>query len=193
MVVQVRAEGKLDGAVVVARSLTVNPAPSERPVEAVMVQANRQFVPYILPVPMNVPVSFPNQDNTAHHVYSFSPVGSFELPLYKGDAPAPIVFTKPGVVPLGCNIHDWMIGYLFVVESPWYMQLENNTGAFTDLPPGQYEFTLWHPALGDQTQPSWPVTVTPGDQTVVLEVNGNLAELSQPNPPTARFDEQWDY
>ena len=193
LTIQIRAAGDLEGAVLVARSR--NPEQHSAPAvkEAVMLQANRQFEPYILPVPANVPVQFPNEDDTAHHVYSFSPVGAFELPLYKGDAPQPVSFSRPGVIPLGCNIHDWMIGYIYVVDSPWYTQIENGAGRFADLPDGEYELSLWHPALEDQPTPVWQVVVGPGSQTRTLEVNLALADASQPPAPASRFDEQWDY
>ena len=62
----------------------------------------------------------PNRDNIRHHVYSFSPAKRFELPLYAGVPTQPVLFDKAGVVVLGCNIHDWMIGYIYVSDSPWF-------------------------------------------------------------------------
>lgn len=192
--VHVRALGNLDGAILVARALDGQDGETPaQPSEVVMLQTNRQFEPYILPVPMNVPVAFPNRDDTAHHVYSFSPAGSFELPLYKGDAPAPVVFERPGIVPLGCNIHDWMIGYIYVVDSPWYTQLEDSSASFYGLPEGRYEISLWHPAIDEQSLPVWPVTVTAGQPQVTLDLNRTLADASQPEPPATRFDELPDY
>ena len=72
--------------------------------------------PSVLPVVVGTPVSFPNRDNIRHHVYSFSPAKKFELPLYIGTPAAPVVFDKPGPVALGCNIHDWMVAYVYVVD-----------------------------------------------------------------------------
>jgi hypothetical protein len=191
--VEVDAAGELDGAVVVARPLDVEvPAPAQ-PDELSMVQINRQFDPFILPVPRNVPVMFPNKDNTAHHVYSFSPVGTFDLPLYKGDSPHPITFTESGVVPLGCNIHDWMIGYIYVVDSPWYTQMIHNVAHFEDLPAGLWEISIWHPALDSEMAPSWRVTVD-GSQTMQsLALDFPFVAVRQPVPPIERFDELGDY
>ena len=61
-------------------------------------------------------VAFPNSDNIRHHVYSFSLAKRFELRLYQGTQSAPVVFDSPGVVVLGCNIHDWMVGYIYVTD-----------------------------------------------------------------------------
>ncbi len=80
-------------------------------------QQNLQFVPHVLVVPARSTVNFLNSDVTAHHVYSFSKTKRFTLPLYKGRAPDPVVFETPGIVTLGCNIHDHMVGYVVVAES----------------------------------------------------------------------------
>jgi len=191
--ITVEAEGVLDGAVLTATPVGGEIPPRDVPDKATMVQVNRQFTPFILPVPTNVPVEFPNRDNTAHHVYSFSEAGSFELPLYKGDAPEPIIFSKSGVVPLGCNIHDWMIGYIYVVGSPWYTQLENNRGSFHGLPQGTWEISLWHPSLEGQVMPSWQVSVDGSQAAQTLALEYPFVAVTQPEAPAERFDEQWDY
>jgi plastocyanin len=92
------------------------PAPAaggKRPA-ATIDQINQEFVPQVSAVQVGTAVHFPNQDNIRHHVYSFSPAKQFELPLYKGTEAPPVVFDRSGLVVLGCNIHDWMLGYLYV-------------------------------------------------------------------------------
>jgi len=84
---------------------------------ATMDQVDTRFVPHILVIQKGTLVEFPNSDVVAHHVYSFSKPNNFVLPLYKGDAYKPIRFDYPGIVILGCNIHDGMLGYIVVVES----------------------------------------------------------------------------
>src|SRR5947209_19464034 len=73
-------------------------------------QVDREFVPYVTVIQVGTSVTFPNRDPILHHVYSFSPAKQFEIKLYTGKSPTEIVFDKAGVVTLGCNIHDWMIG-----------------------------------------------------------------------------------
>ncbi|HEY5647430.1 MAG TPA: methylamine utilization protein [Pseudomonadales bacterium] len=193
LVVEVDAEGTLEGAVVTARRVDGELDRSKVPADLVMVQANRQFDPFILPVPVGVPVHFPNRDSTAHHVYSFSPVGAFELPLYKGDNARPITFEKPGVVPLGCNIHDWMIGYLYVVDTPWYAQLDQNRASFSNLPPGTWTVSIWHPAIDHLPTPAWQIQVSGSGQLQTLSLDFPFATVTQPEPPQQRFDERGDY
>ena len=68
--------------------------------------------------------------------------------LYGGTDAPPVLFDKPGVVVLGCNIHDWMVGYIYVSETPFFAKTEAaGTAAIDDLPPGEYSVRVWHPAM----------------------------------------------
>lgn len=108
-------------------------------------QVNKTFVPELLPVVVGTMVRFPNHDQIHHHVYSFSPAKTFELPLYKGEDAAPVLFDKVGVVKIGCNIHDWMSGIILVLPTP-YFTVTDQEGHFTlsDLPDGTYTLSAWH-------------------------------------------------
>lgn len=130
----------------VAKSTAKNAGNS--PLTVAVDQVKKEFVPYVLPVQVGTAVSFPNNDNIRHHVYSFSPAKTFELPLYTGTPAVPVVFDKPGPVVLGCNIHDWMISYVYVSESPYFAKTgANGKAALSDLPPGNYTVRVWHPRL----------------------------------------------
>jgi plastocyanin len=120
---------------------------SKAPQDAVD-QVDKQFVPFVKPVFVGSTVRFPNSDNIRHQVYSFSPAKKFELPLYGGTNAPPVTFDKPGVVVLGCNIHDWMIGYIYVAETPFFAKTGPlGTASITDLPPGEYSVRIWHPSM----------------------------------------------
>jgi plastocyanin len=111
-------------------------------------QVDKQFVPYVKPIFVGSTVRFPNSDNIRHQVYSFSPAKKFELPLYGGRNAPPVVFDKPGVVVLGCNIHDWMVGYIYVSETPFFAKTgASGTAVIADLPAGDYSVRIWHPNL----------------------------------------------
>ena len=96
-------------------------------------------------------VTFPNSDNTLHHVYSFSPAKTFELPLYSGKRAPPVLFDTPGIVTLGCNIHDWMVAHVVVLDSPWHARSGDDGGVLLRAPPGEYMLRVWHERahLGD--------------------------------------------
>jgi plastocyanin len=149
LTVHVTADGHpLSDAVVTAvpRELSqAGPANRAHP-KATMVQQSQQFSPYVLPVQVGTVVEFPNRDPFRHHVYSFSPAKQFELKLYGGDQTETVTFDKPGIVALGCNIHDNMLAYIDVVPTP-YFGTSGSDGKveINDLPAGTYTVGLWHP------------------------------------------------
>ena len=95
-------------------------APKATASTAIMDQIEQRFLPFVLPVRVGTPVRFPNSDSVAHQVYSFSQPKRFELGLYRGKPHAPVVFDKPGIVVLGCNIHDKMVGYIYVTDAAYF-------------------------------------------------------------------------
>ena len=125
-------------------------------------QVDREFVPYVTVLQTGTTASFPNRDPILHHVYSFSPAKSFEIKLYTGKSPSTVTFDKPGIVTLGCNIHDWMIAYVLVVSTPWFGKTDS-TGVvkLRDLPAGSYAVRAWHP---QEKASAAPVTVAPESQ-----------------------------
>ncbi|HIV71610.1 MAG TPA: methylamine utilization protein [Candidatus Aquabacterium excrementipullorum] len=118
-----------------------------------MIQKNRRFTPTVLPVQTGTAVNFPNLDTVRHHVYSFSPAKKFEIKLYAGTPAAPVVFDKPGTATLGCNIHDTMVGYIHVVDTPYFGTTDAAGKVTIDIPAGEHKAQLWYPALGEATPP----------------------------------------
>src|SRR5438876_11712950 len=118
----------------------------ERPRAGVVDQVDKEFTPKVTAILLGTAVTFPNHDDVRHQVYSFSPAKRFELPLYAGVPAGPVVFDKPGVVVLGCNIHDWMVGYIYVAESPYFAKTDADGNAVIgDLAPRIYRVRVWHP------------------------------------------------
>ncbi|MEX2575847.1 MAG: methylamine utilization protein [Halofilum sp. (in: g-proteobacteria)] len=117
---------------------------------AEMDQRDEEFVPHVLPVQKGTVVHFPNSDETRHHVYSFSEARTFELRLYEGTNAPPVTFEQTGVVTIGCNIHDWMLGYILVLDTPAFARTDDKGGArLEDLPAGRYRVELWHPRVSN--------------------------------------------
>lgn len=153
--------GKLvSDAVILATPLDPKAAQRVRPLGDAIDQVDKQFVPYVKTVFVGSKVLFPNSDHVRHQVYSFSRAKKFELPLYGGSNAPPVVFDKPGVVVLGCNIHDWMVGYIYVSETPFFAQTEvAGTATIEDMPPGEYSVRVWHPSL-ERTEESTARRIT---------------------------------
>ena len=122
----------LPGAVVTIRPLE-GAARHAAPVHALMDQVNRSFAPDVLVIPVGSTVEFPNSDSVSHQIYSFSPAKRFQLPLYRGKPYPPTHFDQPGVVTLGCNIHDEMLAYLLVTDASWYGRT-NEAGSWSASP-----------------------------------------------------------
>lgn len=142
--------------------------------DAEVSQAKRQFVPRVTLITTGTRVSFPNFDTVRHHVYSFSPTKTFELKLYAGVPAVPVVFDKPGVAVLGCNIHDNMSAWIVVADTPWSARSAVGGHARIEaIPPGNYKLRLWHPGLPLNIEPPI-VTLTIGsgdtDHTARLAV-----------------------
>ena len=114
----------------------------------VVSQKNLQFQPFLTVIPPGSDVSFPNLDPTKHHVYSFSSAKKFELKLFAKDQSRTVHFDKPGVVAVGCNIHDAMSAFILVTDTAWTART-NAQGfvAFGDAPNAPGRLSVWHPYL----------------------------------------------
>ncbi len=177
----------LPHAVIFAMGLPEETAPSESPLpEAVMDQKNKQFAPRVLAVTRHQHVAFPNSDNIRHHVYSFSEPKRFELKLYADSPEAPVLFDRPGIVVLGCNIHDNMVGYIFVANSRYVSQTDADGWAtLHDLPGRPPQLGIWHPDLLDASQPL-ALSLPPSDDSTPIEFAVTLG-LPTTEPIPDRF------
>jgi hypothetical protein len=142
-----------------------------------MDQQNHQFVPHLLVVRTGTAVTFPNSDSVSHHVYSFSPPKPFELGLYKGNVYPPVVFDKPGIVVVGCNIHDGMLGYIRVVDTPDFAVTNEQGVALIDgVASGDYVVEAWTPRVRPEALPAGEhVAVADGSVAVEIRITGRLA------------------
>ncbi|GGC67053.1 methylamine utilization protein [Marinobacter halophilus] len=146
-------DGPVSGAVVY-----LDGGPSPASVTAEIAQQDRQFHPRVLVIPVNSTVDFPNRDNTQHHVYSFSPAKTFELELYTDRPETPVIFDQPGIVELGCNIHDHMQAFVVVVDTTAAEQTNGKGQIQLSVPTdtkndGTISINIWHPRLVDNTRP----------------------------------------
>lgn len=158
---------------------------------ATMDQVAKAFVPGVLVVRTGQSVIFPNSDSVAHQVYSFSPAKRFELPLYRGHAHPPIVLDHPGLIVLGCNIHDSMVGYIFVTDAPYFGTSDArghwNAG---ELPAANYEIGVWSARLPrDAAIVTQRVEV--GEQPTVVKIS--LKETLRPAPSASPDPRVRDY
>ena len=136
-------------------------------------QKARKFAPLVTVVQAGSEISFPNNDTVRHHVYSFSAAKIFELKLYSGTPGSPVVFDKPGTVVVGCNIHDQMVAYIQVVNTPYFARTDASGKAKIDaVAPGKYTLKYWHYKTPAPTQiQEQPLIVTAADAVVPLKLS----------------------
>ncbi|WP_227515428.1 methylamine utilization protein [Marinobacter salinus] len=160
------------------------------PVSAEIYQKDRRFHPHVTVIPVGSHVEFPNRDNTQHHVYSFSPAKTFNIELYAGKPEAPVLFDKPGIVELGCNIHDHMQAFIVVTATSKIGRTNGNgrvTLSLEQSPSPERPLTLniWHPRLTDNTKPVRRTleSINPDAITIELEpeptADGSMNLLQQ--------------
>jgi plastocyanin len=149
VVTDARGAPLADAAVYAVPMAAGAPAPSATSGARVAIdQVDREFVPLVSVVQTGTRISFPNRDDVAHDVYSFSPAKRFELKLYSGVPSQPVVFDKAGLAVLGCNIHDSMVAYVLVVDTPHFAKTDKaGKAVFDRLPAGEYRVAAWHHAM----------------------------------------------
>ncbi len=133
-------------------------------------QVDKRFTPRISVVRVGTSVSFPNSDRIRHEVYSFSPAKPFTLKLYAGRSAPPVVFDRAGLVVLGCNIHDSMVAFVAVVDTPYFGRTDAEGRVTINAPPGRYRLRVWHPDL-DKAVPLQPLTLAPDTKPVAVEIS----------------------
>jgi len=143
---------------------------------AVIDQRDETFIPYVVVIGQGGSVVFHNGDTPHHHVYSFSAIKSFEFVMIPGTESAPVVFDKPGIAAIGCNIHDQMIAYVYVSDTPW-VALTDRAGEahIAALPEGVFTATIWHPSLRPgRPAPTQKVTIGSGPAALALTLTLSL-------------------
>lgn len=163
-------------AVVVATGVSAKPSTAA----VVMDQVDRAFLPHVLSIPRGQSVSFPNSDNIRHHVYSFSETHPFEIRLYSGIPSDAVTFERPGIVVLGCNIHDNMEGYILITDGDWSRVTDENGEVEWSASLAAQAVYVWHPRqqgsinelhllhVGDlQSRVQFPVPLVPDEPPVI--------------------------
>lgn len=166
----------VEHAVVTASGDPLSKATNGSDQTAVIEQRQQQFAPRVTVVQKNAQIRFPNRDITQHHVYSFSSVKSFEIELYRGDSPAPIRFERSGIVSIGCNIHDWMLGYIVITDDSLFgVTGPDGIVHFAEAMSSLGAITIWHPAMTSGKPAAFPAISTnesTGDEwRIAVELN----------------------
>jgi plastocyanin len=150
------------------------------PATKIIDQRDETFVPYVEVFRPGDEVVFRNSDHTRHHAYSFAPAKAFEFVLGPGERSSPMRLEQPGVIAVGCNIHDQMITYFFVSNAPFVAKTgADGRARIGDLRPGAYALEVWHPQLKPgQTRFAQPLTLEHAEDS--REVRAVLSLMPDP-------------
>jgi plastocyanin len=126
-------------------ALAADPAPRPK-----LAQKDQCFLPRVVVVAVGGSVDFPNLDPIYHNVFSLSPVKRFDLGKYPRGQSKSVLFNKPGLVNVFCDIHSEMAAYVMVLPHHGFAQPQaDGTFELPSLPPGHYELHVWHPDLNE--------------------------------------------
>jgi plastocyanin len=161
-----------------------------------MKSKEKKFQPGVLVVPVGSEVTFPNVDPIFHNVFSVSGDNRFDLGLYKSGASKSWRFEKPGLVRVFCNIHSGMIGFIHVLDTPFFAQT-GPTGSFElrDVPPGSYTLKAWEERAGESSR---SVTLSDSSPPLAIEIDArgfvpkpHLNKYGKPYPARTDDDERY--
>jgi len=156
----------------------------------VMDQQNLAFIPHVLPIPVGSTVLFPNNDKVDHNVFSMSRTKLFNLGSYKPGESQTVVFDKPGIVEVRCDVHAEMAAYILVMKNPYFGITDKNgnfkipdsgylqrvgLNSIGDLPPGKYSIKTWHEKLRTDRQSI--VVPDAGDAAVQLDLKRGVPSV----------------
>ncbi|WP_371866897.1 methylamine utilization protein [Duganella fentianensis] len=142
-------------------------------------QKGLKFIPLVSVIQTGTTILFPNNDRVRHHIYSYSPAHKFDQKLYSGQAAAPQVFDRAGTVVLGCNIHDRMVAYVKVVDTPYFAKSDSNGMVQIELPAGaRYTVRAWHYNAAGGATAEQPLSLKAGETGATLNFRIALKTLA---------------
>lgn len=166
----------------------ISKAQSAPPRKAELAQREKQFDPHVVAVQKGGAVDFPNEDNIKHQVYSLSDTKKFELLVDEGASVTGPVFDKVGQVNVGCNIHDWMLAYIYVTDTPYFSTTDAQGKATIDVPAGEnYQWVMWHPRAAEND------SGTSGSIQVAGTTSMNIALTNEMTPDYDQEDDLDDF
>lgn len=150
------------------------------PKRHVIEQRGREFLPHLAAISVGSTVSFPNFDTVFHNVFSTSPVGAFDLGIYRVGEAREFTFQKEGIIRLGCNLHANMSAYIAVVSAPSYVVTDDKGAfAFKRLAPGKYKLKAWNEKT--KAPITQDITIKVGKNEVTVGVSADAPAGPQPD------------
>ena len=123
-------------------------------------QKGCQYQPHVAALDVNQNLQVINSDSTSHNIHPLPKMNrEWNKSQPSGAPPFQEQFSTEEMIPVKCNVHPWMRGYIAVVKGPYAVSDDNGSFTIANLPPGSYTLTAWQETYGNQTQ---KVTVSAG-------------------------------
>jgi len=155
----------------------------------VVSQRGRSFTPYISVSQTNSKVSFVNQDDITHHIYSAGNENKFSFKIRAGQTNSLTQFDYASEVAMGCNIHDWMSGYLLIVNTPYFGKTDKHGQVnFTIAKQGKYRIVVWHPQMKNKNSRMIKEKVIVANSDLTFTLSNEMADI-----PLQESDDDFDF
>jgi len=152
-------------------------------------QLGKSFTPYISVSQINSKVSFVNQDDITHHIYSAGNENKFSFKIRAGQTNSLTQFDHASEVAMGCNIHDWMSGYLLVVNTPYFGKTDKHGQvSFTIAKHGKYRIVVWHPQMQNENSRMIKEKVIVANSDFTFTLENEMADI-----PLQESDDDFDF
>jgi len=142
-------------------------------------QLDRSFTPYISVMQLGNTVNFKNRDDITHHIYS--PIGDnkFSFKISAGQAQSKSDFRQTGEIVMGCNIHDWMSGYLLIVDTPLFGKTDKSGSLnLVVTQEGKYQLIVWHPQLEVANNRFYQQVDLSESTSITVKINHEMLKIS---------------
>ena len=151
-------------------------------------QRDKAFAPYIAVAQRGQSVLFTNQDDITHHIYSATGDNKFSFKIKAGEQHS-TPLAHAGEIAMGCNVHDWMSGYLLMVDTPYFDKTAaDGQAVFSIAEPGRYQVRLWHPQLHQNDKKLTRVLNLKDNQSITLALSQPLADI-----PVQQNDDDFEF
>jgi len=152
-------------------------------------QQGTAFSPYITVSQTDTEVNFANKDDITHQIYSADSENKFSFTIRAGEDHLSKKFNDESEIAMGCNIHDWMSGYLLIVDTPYFGKTDDNGEAsFSVAELGKYRVVVWHPQLPTAHHRVSQEHNIVSDAVFNFSLNEKLEEI-----PTQKNEDDFDF